>query len=274
MTLRATVPDFPPLPAATVVELSEFASLGRPADLPAFLELADARFGTALAVASSLGAEDVVLIHALAERSLRGLRVPRIFTLDTGRLPEATHELHEKLEARYGLRIEVFFPNALSVESLVRRQGPTGFYSSLEARHACCAVRKLEPLVRALDGVRAWVSGLRRVQSANRSDVELASHDGERVKLAPLAAWSDEEVWRAIETHRIPHSALHAAGYPSVGCAPCTRAVEPGAHPRSGRWWWEAPEHNECGLHVAGLRQLERERRAEVERAAGDTKIT
>ena len=233
--------------------------------LSAFLDAAQARFGERLAVASSLGAEDVVLVHAVAERVRAGGSPVRIFTLDTGRLPQETYELHEALEARYGLRIESVFPDTVAVQQLVRTQGPNGFYHSLDARHACCAVRKLEPLQRALGGVDAWITGLRRAQSITRTEVALAEQDGTRVKLNPLAHWTDEDVWEHIRVNKIPYSSLHDAGYPSVGCAPCTRAVDPGAHARSGRWWWEDPEHKECGLHVARLRRLEDARRADEE---------
>jgi phosphoadenosine phosphosulfate reductase len=245
----------------------EVEPLTAPTSLVAFLDAAQARFGDTLAVASSLGAEDVILIEAVARRTRSGAAPIRIFTLDTGRLPQETYELHEALEARYGLRIESVFPDTVSVQALVRRQGPNGFYHSLEARHACCAVRKLEPLERALSGVDAWITGLRRAQSVTRTEVPLAESDGTRVKLNPLAHWTDDEVWTHIRSHKIPYSSLHDTGYPSVGCAPCTRAVEPGAHPRSGRWWWEDPEHKECGLHVARLRHLEATRRSELENA-------
>jgi phosphoadenosine phosphosulfate reductase len=248
----------------------EFESLTRPTDLDAALDAAQARFGARLAIASSLGAEDVVLVHAVAERVRRGAPPIRIFSLDTGRLPHETYELLEQLEARYALRIEVVFPDTVSVQSIVRKQGINGFYHSLEARHACCAARKLEPLRRALEGVDAWITGLRRAQSVTRTGVELVESDGARLKLNPLAHWSDDDVWDRIQKHRIPYNALHDVGYPSVGCAPCTRAVEPGAHPRSGRWWWEDPEHKECGLHVARLRQLEAARAAEAPPAVRD----
>lgn len=242
---------------------TDFDDLADPSLLTRFLARAQERFGERLAIASSLGAEDVVLVHAVAGLVREGAPPIRIFTLDTGRLPQETYELHEQLEARYGLRIESVFPNTVAVEDLVRRQGPNGFYHALEARHACCAVRKLEPLERALRGVDAWITGLRRAQSVTRTETGLVEHDGARVKLNPLAAWTDDDVWSVIQRERVPYNALHDVGYPSIGCAPCTRAVEPGAHARSGRWWWEDPEHKECGLHVARLRQLEAARRQE-----------
>lgn len=244
---------------------TDFDDLAAHRDLTRFLGRAQERYGARLAIASSLGAEDVVLVHAVAALVREGGAPIRVFTLDTGRLPQETYELHEQLEARYGVRIESVFPDTVAVENLVRRQGPNGFYHSLEARHACCAVRKLEPLERALHGVEAWITGLRRAQSVTRTEVALAEHDGARVKLNPLAFWSDDDVWDTIQANKIPYSSLHDAGYPSIGCAPCTRAVEPGAHPRSGRWWWEDPEHKECGLHVARLRQLEAARKREDE---------
>ena len=254
--------------------MSIFAAIdgfSSPDSLGAFLRASQSRFGDKLAIASSLGAEDVILVRAAAELARQGGAAIRIFILDTGRLPEATYELHEALEARYGLRIESIFPDTVGVQTLVRGQGMNGFMHSLEARHRCCGVRKLEPLGRALEGVDAWITGLRRAQSASRTTVELAEQDGARVKLNPLAHWSDDEVWSHIRDNNIPYSALHDRGYPSVGCEPCTRAVEPGAHPRSGRWWWEDPQHNECGLHVARIRRLKEARNADdtvVERGA------
>ncbi len=244
----------------------DFDDLAAPADLTSFLALAQARFGARLAIASSLGAEDVVLVHAVAAMVRSGAPPIRIFTLDTGRLPQETYELQEQLEARYGVRIESFFPSTVAVEDLVRRDGPNGFYHASDARHRCCAVRKLEPLERALLGVDAWITGLRRAQSVTRTETRWVEHDGTRVKLNPLAAWTDNDVWTFIERERIPYNVLHDRGYPSIGCAPCTRAVEPGSPARSGRWWWEDPEHKECGLHVARLRQLDAVRRTEAQK--------
>lgn len=206
-------------------------------------------FGDQLAVACSTAIEDGVLVH-LAAATGRPLRV---FLLDTGRLHPETYDTFHRLALAYpGLRYEVFLPRAEDVEALVAVQGLFGFRDSLDQRHACCQVRKLEPLRRALQGCRAWLTGLRREQSPTRAGLASVQSDGgdpERLKIAPLLDWSQEQVLAFAAEHGIPTHPLHARGYPSIGCAPCTRPVEPGADLRSGRWWWEPPEHKECGLH-------------------------
>lgn len=210
-----------------------------------------ARHGDGLRVACSLGVEDMVVLHE-AVRAGRDLdQKPRVFLLDTGRLPEASYELLDIARRHYAIDIEVYSPDALAVESLVRRQGANGFYESIEARHACCEARKLGPLTRALSGATAWVTGLRREQSPTRARVEVVETD-ERglLKLSPLAEWTSERVWAFAREHHVPTHALHAQGYASIGCAPCTRSTNPGEPLRAGRWWWEAPEHKECGLHA------------------------
>jgi phosphoadenosine phosphosulfate reductase len=201
-----------------------------------------------LAIASSFGAEDVVLIDLLAWLEPR----PRVFTLDTGRLPQETYDLMDQVRRRYKIDIEVFFPEAERVEAMVRSRGLNLFYESTENRTLCCRVRKVEPLGRALATLDGWVTGIRRDQVATR--VETAkigpdpTHDG-IWKIAPLADWTSERVWAYIREHDLPYNALHDQGYPSIGCAPCTRAIEPGEDERSGRWWWERPEERECGIH-------------------------
>ncbi|MBI5500115.1 MAG: phosphoadenylyl-sulfate reductase [Deltaproteobacteria bacterium] len=209
------------------------------------------RFGAEAAVSSSFGAEDVVVI----DLALRVFPAARIFTLDTGRLPEATFEVAEQVRRRWSCGIEVFAPDAADVEALERADGFFSFRESLAARHRCCEVRKVRPLARALAGRAAWITGLRREQSVTRTDVsavELDRSHGGIVKVNPLVAWTNDDVWRYVRTHDLPYNRLHDQGYPSVGCAPCTRPVHPGEHPRAGRWWWELPEHKECGLHVNG----------------------
>jgi len=197
--------------------------------------------------ASSFGAEDMVLLDLIA------LHAPSIgvFTLDTGRLPEETHALIDRARDRYGLPIDVHFPDATRVEAFVRAQGANPFYDSIELRQGCCAIRKIEPLRRALVGKRAWVTGLRRAQAVTRSDLPLEEFDPAfgLTKFNPLTDWSEEEVWAYLRAQHVPYNALHDRGYRSIGCAPCTRAVEPGEDVRAGRWWWENPEHKECGLH-------------------------
>ena len=212
------------------------------------LAWADAEFGEGAAIASSFGVEDVVLIDLAARHA------PRIgiFTLDTGRLPPETYEVMEQVRRRYRTPMVPFFPARSAVEQLEREKGFFSFRRSVEERKECCAIRKLEPLQRALAGKSAWLTGLRREQSPTRAGVEVfeidAAHGG-IVKLNPLAAWTEAEVWRYARERELPVNALHARGYPSIGCAPCTRAVAPGEDLRSGRWWWESPEHKECGLH-------------------------
>jgi phosphoadenosine phosphosulfate reductase len=201
-----------------------------------------------LAIASSFGAEDVVLIDLLASLEPR----PRVFTLDTGRLPQETYDLMDQVGRRYGIDIEVFFPRAQSIEAMVRSKGLNLFYESVENRMSCCGVRKVEPLGRALATLDGWITGLRRDQIATRERTAKIAldpgHDG-IWKIAPLADWSSDRVWAYIREHDLPYNALHDKGYPSIGCAPCTRAIEPGEDERAGRWWWERPEERECGIH-------------------------
>ena len=213
------------------------------------LAWAESRFGAEAAIASSFAVEDVVLID-LAARHAPSLR---LFTLDTGRLHPETYEVMELVRRRYGARIEAFFPDRGEVEALVREQGLFSFRQSVEARKECCFIRKVEPLGRALAGRAAWATGLRREQSITRTAVEVLERDlghGGIVKLNPLAAWTEAQVWSYAREHRLPVNALHERGFPSIGCAPCTRAVGPGEDARAGRWWWESPEHKECGLHL------------------------
>jgi phosphoadenosine phosphosulfate reductase len=206
-------------------------------------------FGDKVALASSFGAEDVVLIDMLC----RLAPAPRIFAIDTGRLPEATYEVMDGIRERYGAQIEVYFPIGEAVERLERESGCYSFRTSLEARHRCCGIRKVEPLERALSKLEAWITGLRKEQSATRTEVAFVERDDAHrgiAKINPLANWTHEQVWDYIERNNVPYNRLHKEGYPSIGCAPCTRAITPGEHIRAGRWWWESPEHKECGLHV------------------------
>jgi phosphoadenosine phosphosulfate reductase len=205
--------------------------------------------GERLVLATSFGPEDVVLLDAFDELG----RFPRVVTLDTGRLPQATHDLAARLRERYpSLTLETYFPDAEAAAELVGRHGPNLFYESPELRRLCCRVRKVEPLRRALAGAKAWITGVRREQSSDRAAAALVEWDAEfgLRKLNPLASWTGAEVWSRIRARRLPYNRLHDAGYPSVGCDPCSRAVDPGADPRSGRWWWENPTAaKECGLH-------------------------
>ena len=206
-------------------------------------------FGDRVAVACSLGLEDVVVVDLLS----RLPKAPRIFFLDTGRLNPETYDTLAALRQRYGLAIDTYFPRTEAVESFVNTHGPNAFYESLGLRKACCAVRKLEPLTRALVGADAWITGLRSDQAATRTGLEhfeLDNAHGGLLKINPLAHWSLEQTWAHVRAHGVPYNVLHDQGYPSIGCAPCTRATAPGEDLRAGRWWWEAPEHKECGLHT------------------------
>lgn len=198
-------------------------------------------------IASSFSAEDNVVVDIAARISRRF----RVVTLDTGRLPEETYAVQDVVRAQYGVRIDAFFPQREPVEQLVRIKGAHSFRDSIENRKECCAVRKLEPLSRALAGVDAWATGLRAVQSVTRTALApFELDDNGRVKVNPLSRFSDDDLWKYVKEHGVPVSTLYAQGYTSIGCAPCTRAVQPGEKdPRAGRWWWEAAEHKECGLH-------------------------
>lgn len=232
--------------AATVID-GELRAL----DVPRIMDRIVAELGDKAVIASSLGLEDVVLLDLASKAKAAtgsGAKL-RVAMLDTGRLHEETYALFDRLEARYRLGIELFFPETVAVEALVRKQGPNGFYTSLEARHACCDVRKVAPLARMLKGAQAWVTGIRASQSATRSDAHVAEWDG-RLKLSPLVGWSLDDVWQYVRDNDVPYNPLHDQGYPSIGCAPCTRAIEPGEDIRAGRWWWENPNNKECGLHT------------------------
>ena len=206
--------------------------------------------GAALAMASSLGAEDMVLTDLV----LRGGFPIQIFTLDTGRLHEQTLRMLARIRETYDRSVRVYFPAAGDVETLVAAQGINGFYESVAARQACCRSRKVLPLARALADRRAWITGLRREQTTTRAELAIEAWDADHgiAKWSPLADWSEAEVWAYLRAHKVPYNALHDQGFLSIGCAPCTRAVQPGEDARAGRWWWEHPETKECGLHVSG----------------------
>lgn len=199
-----------------------------------------------LTYASSLGLEAVVLTHLIATQT----SAIDIFTIDTGRLHEETYALLEKLQRRYANRIRVVYPDARALERLVTRQGVNGFYESIDARLECCRVRKVEPFQRAIQGFSAWITGVRRRQSAERAKGEAIEWDSEHrlYKVSPLLDWTDEDLWNYIRAHGLPYNRLHDRGFPSIGCAPCTRAVAVGEDFRAGRWWWEQPASRECGL--------------------------
>ncbi|HYH43140.1 MAG TPA: phosphoadenylyl-sulfate reductase [Burkholderiales bacterium] len=201
---------------------------------------------------SSLGAEDMVLFDLIA----RDFREIEIATLDTGRLCPETYDLMDEAATHYRRKVKIYSPRHEGVESFVRINGINGFYESISQRKDCCEVRKLEPLKRALAGKRAWVTGMRRDQSVTRQALEPAAYDETQglYKFSPLADWSQEDVWNYIRSNNVPYNALHDRGYPSIGCAPCTRAVAPGEDVRAGRWWWESAMSKECGLHPQGVK--------------------
>ena len=201
-----------------------------------------------VAFSTSLGIEDQAITHAIATS---GVDI-EIFTLDTGRhFPETLDTLFDT-EGKYGIKIRVMFPASTEVEELVENDGIYGFRYSVEARKACCEVRKVRPLNRALKGAAGWVTGLRREQSQGRSHVPFASYDPAQklIKLNPIADWSLEKLEGYVASNKIPVNALHAQGFPSIGCQPCTRAIKPGEDIRAGRWWWENENGKECGLHT------------------------
>ncbi|GGY85517.1 phosphoadenylyl-sulfate reductase [Pseudoduganella plicata] len=198
--------------------------------------------------ASSLAAEDMVLTDLILKNRL-GIG---IFSLETGRLHKETLAMLDKVKERYGYDIALFRPQQEAVDGYVTQHGLNAFYDSVEMRRECCRIRKVEPLGRALAGNKAWITGQRRAQAATRSSLAVHEDDPAHLmdKFNPLADWSEQDVWDYLRIHDVPVNALHAQGFPSIGCEPCTRAIEPGEDVRAGRWWWENPESKECGLHV------------------------
>ncbi len=212
---------------------------------------------------NSLGPESAVLMDLICTYA----PAIQLFTIDTGRLPDETLALLDRVERRYERRIKVYYPDSAAVEAYVQENGINGFYAGLEERQSCCHVRKVEPFKRAVAGHKAWITGVRREQSAERAKGEALSWDDryEMWKVSPLLDWTETDIWDYIKAHNLPYNPLHDKGYPSIGCAPCTRAVEPGADPRSGRWWWENPDTRECGLQPRRVIPI----KIEPRRAAG-----
>lgn len=216
-----------------------------PVDILAFFAR---EFNGKIAFSSSLGAEDQVITWMLAYE-----RIPvKVFTLDTGRLFPETYDLLDITIKKYGIPIEVMFPDAKHVQQMVREKGINLFYDSIENRKLCCNIRKVEPMTKALAGMKVWITGLRRDQAATRADLKLVDWDPNYriIKVNPILDWSEEDVWDCIKQNHIPYNTLHDKGFPSIGCLPCTRAILPGEDVRAGRWWWENPDTRECGLHV------------------------
>jgi phosphoadenosine phosphosulfate reductase len=201
--------------------------------------------------ANSLGPESMVLTDLLWGPSSADLSEIEIFSIDTGRLYPETYDLIERVQQRYGRSLRIYYPDAGDLEGWVRANGINGFRDGIDQRRGCCATRKVEPFRRAVSGRGAWVTGIRRAQSAGRAMAAPVAWDGEYglQKVSPLLDWTEKEIWEYIRRKRLPYNALHDQGFPSIGCAPCTRAVLPGQDSRSGRWWWERSESRECGLH-------------------------
>lgn len=200
------------------------------------------------AFASSLGAEDMVLTDLIVRDRLD----IEIFSLDTGRLPAETYDLMHEVQRRYDLKLKLYYPRNDLIEDYTRENGINAFYDSVALRKACCHIRKVEPLQRALANRKAWITGMRAQQSATRDGLPLQQYDeaNKLEKFNPLSDWTEQEVWAYIRTHDVPYNKLHDRFYPSIGCAPCTRAISLGEDVRAGRWWWEDPTSKECGLHV------------------------
>jgi thioredoxin-dependent adenylylsulfate APS reductase len=209
-------------------------------------------FGEQIALCSAFGPEGMVLFHLVSRLD----QPVRVFTLDTGRLPQETHQLMQQCEERYGISIDVYAPQPTDVRDMVKQHGINLFYKNIELRELCCEIRKVRPLMRALDGLSAWITGLRRSQSSSRKMIdhlEIDSAHHNIIKLNPLAGWSEEQVWNYIVMHELPYNALHDRGYRSIGCDCCTRPTNPGQDIRAGRWWWEESGKKECGLHTTNF---------------------
>jgi len=227
------------------------------------LKWAKEKFGNKVSLASSFGAEDVVLIDMWAKLRTENFE-PQIFTLDTGRLPQETYDVMDRIAEKYKIKLDVYYPDTKSIEEIVSKYGFNLFYKSIELRNICCEVRKVEPLARALKDKDAWICGLRRDQAVTRTDIKKIEYEQRTtnyelrttnyepqtiIKINPLADWTEKQVWDYIKNYDVPYNLLHDKGYPSIGCEPCTRAVKQGEDIRAGRWWWERPEQKECGLH-------------------------
>lgn len=210
-------------------------------------------FREKVALSSSFSAEDVVIIDMLVDVCNELGVEPNVFTIDTGRLPNETYEVIDRIRGKYNIEIKVYFPDYREVEEMVRRYGMNLFYESIEKRELCCEIRKVKPLKRALEGMNAWITGLRREQSITRKDIRKVEIDNVHngiYKINPLADWSENMVWEYIKQRKLPYNSLYDKGYASIGCEPCTRPIKKTEDIRSGRWWWESPENRECGIHI------------------------
>jgi phosphoadenosine phosphosulfate reductase len=239
----------------TVHQLKQFALQMENKSVQEVLRWAMDTYGSRIALASSFGPEDIVLIDIMIKIDKKKTR---IFTLDTGRLNQETYDLIDTISKKYDIHIEVFFPEHEEIEQMVQTKGMNLMYESVENRKLCCEIRKVHSLNRALNNLDGWITGLRREQFITRAHikkVEIDSAHGNIVKVNPLADWTHEMVWDYIHQNNVPYNRLHDIGYVSIGCEPCTRAIEPNEDPRSGRWWWETGTPKECGLHLDPIRR-------------------
>lgn len=204
-------------------------------------------FGNRIALSNSMGAEDQVLTDMICKID----KSAKIFTLDTGRIFPETYDLIDRTNKKYGIQIQVYFPNAEKVEMMVNTKGVNLFFESVENRKECCNIRKIEPLKRAFANLDVWICGLRREQSVTRTEVDIVEWDANNglVKFNPIADWSENQMWNYLKENKVPYNRLHDQGFPSIGCQPCTRSIQKGEDIRAGRWWWEDPQSKECGLH-------------------------
>jgi phosphoadenosine phosphosulfate reductase len=239
---------------SAVPDLAELERLEHTA-APELLAWALAEFGSSLAIATAFQAEGMVILDMASRLPAR----VRVLTLDTGRLPEETYQMIETVRERYGIAVEMVSPDAAEVEAMVRLHGPNLFRQEVPFRNLCCEIRKVRPLERKLRECKAWVAGLRRGQNESRAEVRKIERIEGKFKLSPLADWTSEQVRDYIQRHGVPMHPLYAAGYRSIGCAPCTRAVQPGEDERAGRWWWEQEAAKECGIHFSPQGKAERQ---------------
>jgi phosphoadenosine phosphosulfate reductase len=233
----------------TISQLGEIADKMENKSAYDVLKWAIDTYGTSIGLASSFGAEDVVLIDLMSKIDSKKAK---IFTLDTGRLKQETYDIIDTIRKRYDITVEIYFPERNDVEQMVRTKGLNLMYDSIDNRKLCCNVRKVRPLARALSNLDAWITGLRRDQTSTRQSIKKVEIDDLHkniVKVNPLADWNTDMIWDYIKKNNVPYNKLHDLGYPSIGCEPCTRAVKPEEDQRSGRWWWENSVHKECGLH-------------------------
>jgi phosphoadenosine phosphosulfate reductase len=235
------------VPASTAEKIQEWNKSYKDADAKSVISFALNHFGDKISFASSMGAEDQLITSMIAGIN----KSAKIFTLDTGRLFQETYDLIQKTNSRYKINIKAFFPDNKQVEEMVDQHGINLFYDSVENRKRCCHIRKIVPLGRALKNQEAWFTGLRKEQTASRSEDQLFEWDqaNKLIKINPLINWTEKEIWAYIHKNNIPYNPLHDKGFNSIGCLPCTRALLPGEETRAGRWWWENQGHKECGLH-------------------------